>query len=288
MPLRKILLSALLIAGIVFAGTGLIDRAGEEYTDATLTRALVAFGVARALNGVISVAQGTEVAVEPGGIGVNFAPGEILDPINDLVERFSWVMLASSASVGIQKILLQISAWPVFTAGFVILLLAALALLWMPRPGGAGLRAWLLRMALVLLVARFCVPVLAIASEWVYGEFLAEEYEQASIKLEQTTVSIDRVNQAAEQESAAPQDRSLWETAKDYWQSASAALDITGRIEAYKQAAADISKHVINLIVIFLFQTILLPLGGLYLAYRLALRLWRVQYREHDRDHEAR
>lgn len=283
MPLRKILLSTLLIAGIVFAGTGLIDRAGEEYTDTTLTRALVAFGVARALNGVISVAQGTEVAVEPGGIGVNFAPGEILDPVNDLVERFSWVMLASSASIGIQKILLQISAWPVFTLGFSVLLLATLAALWMPRPGGADLRAWLLRLSLVLLVLRFCVPVIAIASELIYAEFLAEEYAQASRQLEQTTTGIDRVNQA-EQDVAMPGDGSLWEKAKEYLASTTAALDITDKIEAYQQAATDISKHVINLIVIFLFQTILLPLGGLYLAYRLARWLWCVPYREEQGD----
>lgn len=281
MPLHKILLSVLLIAGVVFAGTGLIDRAGVEYTDTTLTRALVAFGVARALNGVISVAQGTEVAIEPGGIGVNLAPGEILDPVNDLVERFSWVMLASSASVGIQKILLQISAWPVFTVGFIALLLATLAALWLPRHGAAW-RGWLVRLSLVLLVLRFCVPVIAIASELVYAEFLAEEYAQASGKLEQTTTSIDSVNQAAEQGIAVPEDKSLWEKAKEYLESTTGTLDITAKIDAYKQAAADISKHVINLIVIFLFQTILLPLGGLYLAYRLACRLWRVHYREPD------
>jgi hypothetical protein len=34
-----------------------------------------------------------------------------LDPVNDLVERFSWVMMAATVSLGIQNVLLDISTW---------------------------------------------------------------------------------------------------------------------------------------------------------------------------------
>jgi hypothetical protein len=66
------------------------------------------FAVARTLNGVISAAQGTEVALEPGGVGVVLSVGEILDPINDLIERFSAVMLIAASSLGLQALLLNI------------------------------------------------------------------------------------------------------------------------------------------------------------------------------------
>ena len=69
------------------------------------------FAIARTLDGVISVAQGTEVAVEPGGVGVNFALGQALDPINDLVERFSAAMLVATSSLALQNVLLRISEW---------------------------------------------------------------------------------------------------------------------------------------------------------------------------------
>ena len=59
-----------------------IDKSSESQVDSAMTRALIGFGIARTLNGVISVAQGTEFAVQPAGVGVNFSPGEILDPIN--------------------------------------------------------------------------------------------------------------------------------------------------------------------------------------------------------------
>ena len=76
-----------------------------------------AFAMARGLNGVISVAQGTSVAIQPAGVGVMLAPGELLDPVNDLVEQFSTVMLFASASLGLQRLLIGMSGWQRRAAG---------------------------------------------------------------------------------------------------------------------------------------------------------------------------
>ena len=56
-----------------------LDQQAARNYETLFQRALVTFALARGLNGVISVAQGTEVAVEPGGMGVNFTVGEILE-----------------------------------------------------------------------------------------------------------------------------------------------------------------------------------------------------------------
>ena len=97
MPYR--ILSTLLALGLVIlALAGPLDRLGLSQTQAGFTRALVTYGLVRAMNGVISVAQGTELALEPAGIGVTFTPGEILDPINDLVERFALVLLVAATT----------------------------------------------------------------------------------------------------------------------------------------------------------------------------------------------
>ena len=60
-----------------------IDDLGQRYNDAAFKRAFITFAIARGLNGLISVAQGTEVALQPAGLGLVFAPGQIFDPIND-------------------------------------------------------------------------------------------------------------------------------------------------------------------------------------------------------------
>ena len=48
-----------------------IERVANDQLDAGLKRALISFAAARTLNAVISVAQGTEVAIQPVGVGVN-------------------------------------------------------------------------------------------------------------------------------------------------------------------------------------------------------------------------
>ena len=62
---------------IVLSFLGNADKIGQEYTDTAFQRALITFASARAINGLISVAQGTEVAIQPGGIGTVLTPGEI-------------------------------------------------------------------------------------------------------------------------------------------------------------------------------------------------------------------
>ena len=83
---RKWLFSILLLLVAVLAVTPIVDqRASIEY-EKLFQRALITFALARTINGVISVVQGTEVALQPAGVGVTLTPGEILDPVNDLIE----------------------------------------------------------------------------------------------------------------------------------------------------------------------------------------------------------
>ncbi|MCW8892648.1 MAG: hypothetical protein OQL18_04955, partial [Deltaproteobacteria bacterium] len=119
---RKILTSLILIAllvviilpplrATVFENQllQLVDQSATEQIDESLGRALTTFALARATNGVISVIQESELAVSPAGVGLNLALGQVLDPLNDMVERFSWVMLVALTSLGVQRFLIEIS-----------------------------------------------------------------------------------------------------------------------------------------------------------------------------------
>ncbi len=243
-----------------------IDNSSQSQLDSALTRAMIGFGLARTLNGVISVAQGTEFAVQPAGVGVNFSPGEILDPINDLVERFSWVMLLATSSLGVQKILLEVSSW----AGISVLL------------GGAGLFFLLTRMRnsslarmadiagkllLVMILVRFLIPVGSLANDWVYKQFLQPQYEQSSEQLEIASTRIREIS--ARQTQAEKNDGSLKERAKSLYNSMTAKFDFDGMLNDYKDSAENVSEHAISLIVVFTLQTVVFPLLFLYLIYRL-------------------
>ena len=144
---RRVWLSLIAVALTVLAFSNALDDAGSKSTEDALVRALATYGIARALNGVISVAQGTEVAIEPAGVGVILTPGQILDPINDLVERFSWVMLVSSASLGILNVLLSISAWYWLSIVLTCTLGIALALQWREQSISTFVRSFLSKLA---------------------------------------------------------------------------------------------------------------------------------------------
>jgi hypothetical protein len=272
---RKIAITLVALALALSAYAGLVDQLGRDYTDKGFKRALVTFAVARGLNGVISVAQGTEVALQPAGIGINFTPGQILDPINDLIERFSWVMLASSTSLGLQKVLMAIFS----SQAFNLLIILALALwtlaAWWPRLGDSPLKPLIYRLALLLLVVRFAIPFMAVGSEFIFSAFLEEQYQSSTRSIEETTTEIGQINQRTK-ETLPEQEASLLGRARALYDSAAESLDVDRYVERYQSAAADATEHAVNLIVIFLLQTVLLPLLFLWILVRLYKRVVRL------------
>jgi hypothetical protein len=276
--IKKSLLSILFALLAVTSMTGWIDSKGSEYTEATFKRALIAFGIAKGLNGVISVAQGTEVALQPAGVGVNFAPGQILDPVNDMIEQFSWIMLASTASVGVQRILLAISQWPWFSYTVIVLLLLAAISYWYRPLTNTQWRPLLFKTMLVFVFLRFSVPLIAIGSEMTYEQFLSEQYTQSTQQLELTTSKITEINNTDNKAIPQGKDRSVLEAIKEMYGNAAAAFDFGARIDRYKHAAADAIEHVINLIVVFIFQTILFPILFLLVVYQLLKKLIRLEW----------
>lgn len=272
-PRRALALAALAaLAAVALAALGTLDAWATREVDAALARALLAFALARGLNGVISVVQGTQVALEPGGLGVTLSPGEILDPVNDLVEQFSTVMLVASASLGLQKLLLGISAW------WPITLLLALALAgWIASAWRGGTdsraRAWLRALALVLLALRFAVPLAALTSEAAYRLFLAPEYEASTAQLEGSRDDLAARAAAAEQAAQPAADESLLDRANRWLAQTRETLDLKARLGDLQQLAADATRNVIDLIAVFVLQSLLFPLAFAWIAWR-ALTRW--------------
>ncbi len=260
---RKIAWTVLAVALTVLAAAGVADGVSDDYADQALKRALVTFAVARSLNGVISVAQGTEVAVEPGGVGVNLTVGQILDPINDLIEQFSSVMLVASSSLGLQKVLLGMTGWWGMTA---VLALAAVFLAvttWWPGGAGSRFAGLAAKVFLVTAFLRFALPLLIIATHVIFSTFLQGEHDAATAVLEATSSKIEAFN---EKESvAADEDASFMEQIGEMIDSSMRRLDVPGRLDRLRDSASQASEQIVNLIVIFVLQTIILPLAFLWL-----------------------
>jgi hypothetical protein len=246
-----------------------LDRFATGTVDAALTRALAAFAVARGINGAISVAQSAEVSLEPGGVGVSLAPGEVLDPVNDLVEQFSTLMLTASASLGLQKLLVSASGWLPIKVALTLAVLAWVALAWRRSGGAAERRARLCALGLIGL--RLAVPLSALASEGVYRALLADEYERSAAVLDDTLALLDEQGEALRPPPPAP-DASLLDRARALVGEAGAAIDVRGRLAQLEATATAATRHMVNLLAVFTVQTVLLPLGFLSLLLR-GLRL---------------
>jgi len=260
---RKILFTGLIVLAVTGALTGHVDQASARYAENALKNALVTFAVARTLNGVISAAQGTEIALEPGGVGVVLSVGEILDPINDLIERFSAVMLVAASSLGLQALLLNITGWWGVSAFLVAAAVAFLVTLWAPRSVAADYAVPALRILLVLLFVRFAVPVLVVGTHFITERFLETEQQAATAVLETTTANVEELNQGAQ--AATTDDQSLMDRLGEMIDDSLDSMRVGDRLAELKESASRASEHIVNLIAIFVLQTILLPLLFLWL-----------------------
>ena len=262
-------MSALIIILLGLGSTNTIDNIAESKLEASFANALTTFAVVRGINAVISVVQGTEVAIEPGGIGVTLTPGEILDPANDLIERFSWIMLAASTSLGAQIILLNIGS--TVLANYLVILSGAILLIsiWTSILENSGWRNLLIKSAILIIFIRFLIPIVTLANEVVYSSILSPTYITSQEVLENVENDVQEL-QAQDSSSASDgSEDGFLGNIKGFITRTTNSMNISAQYKKYDEKIANSSKHIINLIAVFIFQTIVFPLIFLWLAMRL-------------------
>ena len=254
MELVKKTILPLLVAMIVACSwLNPFDSIALEDVDAGLKRTLIVFASARTLNAVVSVIQGTDLSIEPGGVGFKFSPGQALDPINDMIEKFSNLMLAASVSYGIQHILLSIGAhW------LMSVVLTSAAILWgaffFIRP---AIPVWATKLLVITIVLRFAVPTITMGNEVIYQSFLAKDYSTSQKLIETSAVDAMKITP----QSALPGNTNVWEKMKSL---NSQDFNVAAKIEGLSKAAEQWPEQIIRLMVVFLLQTLIMPLAFLW------------------------
>ena len=270
--IRRLLSSALVVALLGLALWQPFFDAGSDRVDAMFDRALVAFAGARALNGVISVIQGTEVALQPAGVGVTLTVGEVLDPLNDLVERFSWIMLAATAALGAQSVLIEATGDGML--GLLLVLLGAVAIVryWWPALRQLDHGGLIPRLLILLLFLRLALPLAALGAHGFSERWLEPRREAAVAELERTRVELDAI-EAAGPEAQVPADEGMFDSMRRYLAEQRARLDLQARLQALGDRIDRTAERIIDLVVVFVLQTILVPLGVIWLLWRLTRML---------------
>ncbi len=234
-----------------------LDAEAEDYLANAVADNLVIYATARSLNAIISVVQSIELSVSLGaGVGVSL--GEVLDPLNDLIERFSTLVLYGLAGLGMQKLVL-IASSSILMKVLVTIALAAGCVSWIWRK---QVRAWFVRLVLLLLLVRFAfvfqVGVIAVLD----AAYFDRQQSEAHSALQIAKASLGNLR---EQYMSAVAEKGFY---SGLWE---AAATIVGSEE--QDGVAELTaRAVVELIVIMLVRGLILPL--LFIWALLALARW--------------
>jgi len=160
------------------------------YFRQAITKAGVAYATCRVVNASVSIIKESTLQLEPAGVGIALAVGQALDPIDDMTERLSDVLVTAITSLGVQKLAYEISVALTPPILSIFLLLLSL-LLWFENKRMAAFQKTVLRFILIVVVARFCLPISSMASEYVYTHFFAEQIAEANNELAMGSAELD-------------------------------------------------------------------------------------------------
>lgn len=249
-----------------------IDTKATDYVDKSIVNAGTAFVLARGFNAIVSVFQESEVQLEPGGVGVSLALGQALDPVNDLVERFSWVMLASLTSLGIQKFLIEVTPFISVQILLTFALIFYLLGLWLNNPSHFNFTQVAKILLFAAIVVRFAVPAMAYLNHQVYVAFLEDRHGQSVKKLQQTTkvlesYALEEIEEGdiPKTQDSEPEEEKGWfgqtkQTLSNTFNQSKRIFDVKTKFAEVKKHTQDMIDTIIDLIVVFTLNTIVLPL----------------------------
>ena len=206
---RAMIVGAVSLVLIAVSFHGGLDEFTQEKVAQTTNETIGIYVVSRAINALVSMLQTSQFNV-PLLASMQF--GQMLDPVNDAVERLSSTVVWAVGSLFVQRILLEVAAslvfkWTLFSIG--VATVAALLLMewsrarmWCCRMSGVtdrGLergRDWLVRSFVVVAIFRFIIPLFIGASFLVSQIFLESEItkyrEQLSVLETQVSNVVSR------------------------------------------------------------------------------------------------
>lgn len=266
-----------LIAIALFFAAGLrlpvIDTTTDTYFSEAITKAGVAYATCRVINASVSIVKDSTLQLEPAGVGISLAVGQALDPIDDMTERLSDVLITAITALGVQKLAheIGISLAPILLSACLFILSV---LIWFENERITALQKLTLRILLLLAIARFCLPVSSAANAFVQKHYFADQITDVNKELALGSVGLDKLK-----------DFSLPEIDGVLGTIENSASFLKRKSIAFKDALGytvshmgDIIENLLKLTFlyagIFLIQVIMLPLLSFWVLVKIANSLF--------------
>ena len=226
-----------------------LEGRAQAYLEKSVKATLASYVIIRGINASVSVIKESELSLSPAGVGLSLALGEVLDPLDDMVERVSTLLLLSFLSLGLQKLLLELFSGSLLLISG-ILALASGALFFTNIPG----RAVLVRLLLLFLTLRFLFPTVILVNDLIYEGFFRPRIEVVSSNLKDIKEELQNLIRSVD------------------------------RVERFRKSIGSLKArlslvfdNLLQLALYFTLQTLILPLFSLWLTLRLALGTLRLK-----------
>jgi len=266
-----------MIAILLFCSSGLtlpvLDTMTDTYFREAITKAGVAYATCRVINASVSIIKDSSLQLEPAGVGISIAVGQALDPIDDMTERLSDVLVTAITSLGVQKLAYEISVS--FVPRMLSIFLFALSiLLWFENERLTSLQKTITRFIVLLIIARFCLPISSVADEYLHKHFFADQISGANERLAVGSAELDKLK-----------DLSLPETDGVLGTIENSASFLKQKTTEFRNAfvatvtnTGDIIENLLKLtylyVGIFLIQVVILPLLSFWFLVKTANALF--------------
>ncbi len=257
----KALISIFIVLLVALSSTRVLDDYVDDYTTESITNAAITYATARGINALVSLIQSSGVEAGIGVVSGSITIGELLDPLNDMIERFSTVMTWVLASLAAQKVLLLLASHELFLYLVAVLGLSTLLLLFYGPPRAQNL---FFRLFLVVVFIRFALGLAVALNSGVDYLFIDQQRQVNDAEIRNFQSNIVNIDADSEFDTD-----SIRETTIAFWQSLSLG-------ELNRRISRGI-ENFINLVAIYLLKSILFPLGFFYAAIFVIRKLWQIE-----------
>ena len=200
--LQKTVLSVggIIVAALLFLSPCLkipvLDRATDNYFREAISKGGVSYAACRVINASVSIIKESNLHMQPAGVGLSLAVGQALDPVDDMTERLSGILVTAIISLGVQKLVYEIGISLVQPVLAVFLLLLAVLVwfnVWFNSTKLVFLHKTVMRFALLIVIARFFLPLSSIANEFINTSFFTPQIDAVSKKLALDSEGFDKL-----------------------------------------------------------------------------------------------
>ena len=195
---QNIIISSIgvLVAILLFLSPGLrvpaLDSTTDVYFREAISKAGITYATCRLINASVSIIKDSNLNLEPAGVGITLAIGQALDPLDDMTERVSDVIVTAITSLGVQKLAYEMSVSLAPSILSMFLLISSI-LIWFKSKRLVTIQKKIIGLILLILIARFTLPISAVTNDFLQENFFEEKISNANKELALGSAELDKL-----------------------------------------------------------------------------------------------